>query len=72
MDTSLLSLAETKMLIQGLECLSREVQASGAGPKEVKKALEEIAALKLRLETGYLCEAGAEEICASTRLGVFW
>jgi hypothetical protein len=72
MQTNSLTLGETRMLIRALDCLAKEVRASKDEPKGVDKALGEVAALKGKLEAGEYCEAGSEEICASTRLGVFW
>lgn len=72
MQTNSLTLGETRMLIRALDCLAKEVRASSEEPQKREKALGEVAALKGKIEAGDYCEAGSEEICASTRLGVFW
>ncbi len=72
MKTNLLSLEDVKLLRTALDHLAEEVRGSGESAGEVRKALGKISDLKGKLEEGGLCEAGAEEICASTRIGVFW
>ena len=71
MKADLLSLEDVRMLLKGLECLAEEVRSSKE-ERQIEQALAKISDLKAKLEEGQLCEAGSEEICASTRIGVFW
>ena len=72
MEANLLSLEDVRMLLRGLDCLTERIRGSKEAEAEKAKAAGRIATLKARLEEGELCEAGSEEICASTRLGTFW
>jgi len=72
MQASVFSLIEVRMILKALDHLAAELKGGKEDAGKVQQALSEIKGLKAKLEAGDYCEAGAEEICASTRYGTFW